>query len=347
MAMETSNDSRIKIALVTGACGFMGPHMVDILREHGWFVIATDIVAPTGYKPPWHKFHLADLANQEEVLELASFIKKQSAFLNAVFDVKGLFDYSSPIEALRRANVRGSQNLYDMLAEFFPGTKVVLWSAAGIYGDFPQVPAREDAPKNPKAAYLVSKLEQEEMAFADYKNDLCVSSLRPAGVYGPRARYGVAMSIMLASRGMMGPVFMGSGKNRVSMVHGRDVCNAALFLANQPWPAVHCQPFNVGDNSAYTIEELSRFIAREVGFPFAPWLRLPFSVMVKTTQGQMKQAEKKKLVSLLNEEMLDLLKLEAFLDLSKIRALGWTPEFPDSFQGLRKTIQAYREEGWL
>lgn len=336
-----------KVALVTGASGFMGSHMVDVLREHGWYVIATDIVAPRGYQPPWDQFFLADLANKPEVEALAVSIKTQSAHLDAVFDVKGLFDYSSSLEILRRANVQGSKNLYDMLAEFFPRTRVILWSAAGIYGDFLQVPATEDAPKNPKAGYLVSKLEQEDMAFAFYKNDLCVSSLRPAGVYGPRARYGVAMSIMLASRGMMGPVFMGSGKNRVSMVHGRDVCNAALFLAEQPRTSVHCQPFNVGDNSACTIEELSRFIAREVGFPFTPRIRLPFSVMVATTKGQMKQAEKKGLVSLLNEEMLDLLKLEAFLDLSKIRTLGWTPEFPDSFQGIRQTIQAYREEGWL
>lgn len=336
-----------KVALVTGASGFMGSHTVDVLHEHNWHVIATDISAPRGYQPPWHQFCLADLANRQEVLELARFIKAQHSSLDAVFDVKGLFDYSSSLEALRRANVAGSQNLYDMLAEFFPGTRVIIWSAAGIYGDFPQVPAREDAPKNPKAGYLVSKLEQEEMAFADYKKELCVSSLRPAGVYGPRARYGVAMSIMLASRGMMGPIFMGSGKNRVSMVHGRDVCNAALFLAEAPRESVHCQPFNVGDNSAYTIGELSRAIAKEVGFPFVPLVHLPFSVMVSTTRGQMKQAEKKGLTSLLNEEMLDLLRLEALLDLTKLRSLGWKPQYPDSLEGLRETIAIERQEGWL
>ncbi len=338
-----------KTALVTGACGFMGSHMVDILRKHGnWQVIATDVSAARGYAPPWHTFCLADLTNKSEVEALAHFIKEQSSNLDAVFDVKGLFDYSSPIEALRRVNVQGSKNLYDMLVEFFPGTRVVFWSAAGIYGNFPEVPAREDSPTNPKAAYLVSKLEQEQMAFNNYLEiDLCMSSLRPAGVYGPRARYGVAMSIFLASRGMMGPVLMGSGKNRVSMVHGRDVCNAALFLAEQPKSAVSGQPFNVGDNSTYTIGELSRFIGKEVGFPFAPLVKLPFSVMVNMTKSQMKLAEKKGKISLLTDEMLDLLKLEALLDLSKLRSLGWKPEYPDSLQGLRETIRAYREEGWL
>ncbi len=349
MVMDSCpNPQQIKIALVTGACGFMGSHMVDVLNEEGnWFIIATDIVAPTNYQPPWHKFFLADLTNKSEVLALARFIKEQSAFLNAVFDVKGLFDYSSPLEALRAANVQGSKNLYDMLAEFFPGTRVVLWSAAGIYGDFPQVPAREDAPKNPKAAYLISKLEQENMAFADYQNDLCMSSLRPAGVYGSRARYGVALPIMLASRGMMGPFFIGVKGNRGSMIHGRDVCNAALFLAEQPRVAVHCQPFNIADNSSYTIEEISRFIAREVGFPFFPWVRLPFKMMEKMTAQQMALAEKMGRVSMLNLEMLDLLKLNAVLDSSKLKELGWQPQYPDTLAGLRETIKAYREEGWI
>ena len=36
-----------RVALVTGAGGFMGGHMVDVLREAGgWQVIATDIVGP-------------------------------------------------------------------------------------------------------------------------------------------------------------------------------------------------------------------------------------------------------------------------------------------------------------
>src|SRR3989344_357983 len=110
-----------RVALVTGAGGFMGGHMVDVLREAGgWQVIATDIVAPRGYQPPLDKFYLADLASKLEGLGMAHFLKEQSPHLDAVFDVKGLFDYSSSLEALRRANVQGSKNLYDMLAEFFP-----------------------------------------------------------------------------------------------------------------------------------------------------------------------------------------------------------------------------------
>jgi len=32
-----------KLALVTGACGFTGTHMVELLKEKGWNVIATDL----------------------------------------------------------------------------------------------------------------------------------------------------------------------------------------------------------------------------------------------------------------------------------------------------------------
>lgn len=353
--MDKPDTEQRKVALVTGACGFMGTHMVDLLHERDWYVIATDIAAPTGYKPPWDIFFPIDLTNAIDVrvfkMSILQHCSRLGTGLDAVFDVKGLFNYSSSIEDLRRVNVEASRNLYTILDEFFYGNdiRVIVWSAAGIYGDFPQVPATEDAPKDPKAAYLVSKWEQEQMAmtFAEGRSDLCVSALRPAGVYGPRSRYGVALPIFLASRGMMGPFFIGVKGNRGSMVHGRDVCNAALFLAEQPREIVNGQAYNVADNSSYTIEEISRFIAKEVGFPFFPRIRLPFSVMEKMTKDQMKLAEKKGRVSMLNSEMLDLLRLNAILDTAKLKGLGWQPQYPDSLQGLRETIRAYREEGWI
>lgn len=347
-----------RVALVTGACGFMGSHLVELLHENGWPVIATDIVRPTRWSN-WDVFFLADLGDKEEtiilVARIISWLKEKDLFSATrdgdsfvVFDVKGLFDYSRSYPELYRANVTASKNLYETLVKRWFKMRLIVWSAAGIYGDFPEVPAKETSPELPLGNYLTTKWVQEKVAleFSKYP-DVCVSALRPAGVYGPRSRYGVALPIFLASRGMMGPFFIGVKGNRGSMVHGRDVCNAALFLAEQPREIVNGHAYNVADNSSYTIEEISRFIAREVGFPFFPWVRLPFSVMEKMTKQQMALAEKKGRVSMLNLEMLDLLRLNAILDTAKLKGLGWQPQYPDSLQGLRETIRAYREEGWI
>jgi nucleoside-diphosphate-sugar epimerase len=182
---------------------------------------------------------------------------------------------------------------------------------------------------------------------ANSPDSLCVSAMRPAGVYGPRSRYGVATSIKLISRGMMGPIRMGHGKNRVSTVHVRDVCGAAIHLSRLPWDSVSRQVYNVADESAYTVAELSRFLGQEVGFPFAPFVHLPFGVMEKMTSDLIKKAKKKGRISMVDNEMSALLKLDALLDISKLKATGWSPKYPDALIGLKETIASYREEGWI
>lgn len=347
-----------RTALVTGACGFMGSHMVELLHENVWNVIATDMVRPTKWGN-WDAFFLADLGDKKETITLVarimSWLKEKKLFSATrdgnnfvVFDIKGLFDYSRSFPELYRANVTASKNLYETLIEQWFKMRLIVWSAAGIYGDFPEVPAKETSPELPTGHYLTTKWVQEKIALecGKYPN-ICVSALRPAGVYGPRSRYGVATSIRLMSFGMMGPFRMGAGKNRVSTVHVRDVCGAALHLAQTPYQDCAGEIFNVADTSAYTVAELSTFIGREVGFSFAPGIHLPFGLMEKMTADLMKKAKKEGLVSMVDNEMSAILNVDALLDISKLQAIGWTPQYPDAFVGLGETIQSYKEEDWL
>lgn len=351
-----------RAALVTGASGFMGSHLVELLRESGDFalILATDIAIPK-QKLSADEFFIADLACAGEARELISAVKTELSsralwgplMANrqfTVFDVKGLFDYSRTYPELHTANVEASTNLYyELLKQGFV-SRVVVWSAAGIYGDFPENPAKETSPAIPMGNYLVSKWVQEQVALGfgrESPDHLCVSAIRPAGVYGPRSRYGVATSIKLMSRGMMGPFRMGRGNNRVSTIHVRDVCGAAMHLAGLPWSAVSGQVYNVADDSAYTVAELSNFFGRALGFSFAPLIFLPFAVMEKMTSDLIKKAKKKGRISMVDNEMSALLKLDALLDTSKIKTTGWRPKYPDALVGLKETLQTYRAEGWI
>lgn len=353
MIGKQDSKAKEKVALVTGAGGFMGSHMVELLKEKGYTVLATDIVLPK--EPlPWDMFKRADLAEPNQIENLVEAVSAKYGAVDAVFHIAGLFDYSASREQLYRVNVETTFGLFMALKYRGLRPRIIVWSAAGIY-DFAETPTpqntkgiSEDWPVKPQGHYLQSKYEGECMAL--YLGDhfgFCVSALRPGGVYGPRSRYGVATSIFLAANGMMGPFLMANKENRGGTVHARDVCRAALFLAEQPRELVSGQVFNAADDSKYTIADLSRFIAKEVGFPFLPAITLPLKLMDKMTANLAKKAEKKGRLSILNSEMSALLKFDSLLDTGKLKKLGWLPKCPDAKIGLVQTIAAYQKEGWI
>ncbi len=332
-------------ALVTGANGFMGTYMTDLLAGEGVAVLATDVGPSSTYqgKPNAAGFDYCqcDLRDWKGVQALAS--RENPDY---VFHIAGLFDYGAPKELLYEVNVNGSKNL--MLALATRGNlpkRFVTWGAAGIYDFAKESPAKETSPVNPQGGYLTSKFEAELSMFTlGAKVGIPVTSLRPGGVYGPRSKYGVATSIFIAARGGMGPFYFGPGNTRAGMVHAEDVCRAAWFVANDPRAAGEI--YNVNDSSAYRTSELMRVAAVRLGFPLIPG-NFPLAIMKFFVGNLGKKAAKKNRVSMLNEEMTALVAYDALLDPSKLNELGWTPKWPDSIEGLIATIDQYEREGRL
>jgi nucleoside-diphosphate-sugar epimerase len=337
------NDGGRPRSLVTGANGFMGTHMLELLAKFGSDVVATDIgddPSPTA-KGLGTEYVKADLRSKSDVVQLL----RGRAF-DYVFDIKGLFDYSAPYKDLYDVNVRGSLNLLNGLAEAgIKPQRMVTWGAAGVYDFTKESPTKETSPVNPQGGYLTTKYVQEMLMLEQGPRlGIPVTIVRPGGVYGPRSRYGVATSIFIAARGGMGPFYFGPGKTRAGMVHVEDVCGAALFLARRH--EAEGQIYNVNDDSAYPTSELMRTAARWLDFPLLP-VNFPLAVMKFFVGNLGKKAAKKGRISLLNEEMTALVAYDALLDPSKLKALGWRAKWPDSLKGLEATIKWYREEGWL
>jgi nucleoside-diphosphate-sugar epimerase len=351
--------------MVTGASGFMGTHMVRLLLEQGATVVATDLCSGSIMSPATtdrsarvEPLPPCDLREAGTVATLFKALGDRK--IDQVFHIAGLFDYAASFSDLIRANVDGSVNLVEALGELpTKPRRLVYWAAGGVYDFERESPAKEPTREQllgvdlrypgsyyPTSGYLRSKLyAEQELHMRGDRVGIPVTSIRPGGVYGPGSRYGVALAIRIAARGGLGRFYIGPQWTRAGMVHVEDVCRAALFLSRHPKAAG--EVYNVNDDSAYTTSHLMRACAEHLGFPMVPGVSLPMGVMKLFVRFLAWRADRMGRESQLTQDMVDLQALDALLDASKLKALGWKPRHPDSLLGLMRTIEAYREEGWL
>jgi len=130
----------MKTALVTGACGFSGGHMVKILADAGIPVRGTDLDRAfqnpkvkkvqesigLDWSAPGVEFVASDLTDLDS-------LKKVMKGVGTVYHTASLYDYSAPMSALEKINIEGQTNLCDAMVE--EGIdRVIHWSTAGVYG---------------------------------------------------------------------------------------------------------------------------------------------------------------------------------------------------------------------
>lgn len=318
-----------KIALVTGAVGFMGWHMIKLLIEKNYEVIGTDIKEPQDPLYKSIKFLKTDLTQKSSI--------QNPNFLNAlktadyIFHVAGLFNYSARSYRLFEVNVTGTRNLIQTVASLDRRPRIIVWGAAGVFGNFDHIPlpATEDMPPNTDNPYLLSKLEQELMALNDGSIlSIPVTIIRPSGVYGSRSVYGMAISITAMLKTKIA-ASIGKGQHRASLVHVNDVVRTAEFLANNEKSIG--EVYHVTDDALHSVKEITRHLAHLCGAIFIPinippWIMLRLAKIIKVDQ-----------------ELIRLATVNAWLSNEKIKKLGFEFQYPDSKVGLAETVEWYKK----
>ncbi len=343
------------LCLVTGACGFMGSHMVEVLVEAGYPVRATDLASaherddikkgrfPSVIDQAGAEFVPADLTDP-------STIEKVVEGVGYVFHLGAIFSYSAPWSLLERVNVGGTKNLLSALSRQESFRKIVYWGAGGIY-DIKRagLPITEESPIGPANNYLKSKLQAEEYLkeFAE-THEMAWSIVRGTTVYGPRGVYGAGQMIMPAASA---PV-LAAPKNwtfRLPFVHGRDVCRAALYLAERS----ECdgEDYIVNDDSELTMTGYLAFMADLTGHLFLPLpaisadkvrsILLPLAGMVQGLTSRMG------LSSPLERDSIEYLGLDLVFSNKKLKSTGFEFQYPDARVGLADTVAWYQKNGWI
>jgi nucleoside-diphosphate-sugar epimerase len=341
--------------LVTGACGFIGSHMVETLAEAGHEVVAADLPAALDASPE-------DRTRFPEICAAAGAqlapvdvtdpesVQRAIPGVEAVFHVAAVFDYLAPESLLRAVNVEGTRNLLDALVAHGTCRRVVNWGAGGIYGiPRPEVlPFKEDGPKHPTNPYLASKWDQERLAYAYRARGIEVTTVRPTSPYGPRAAYGSGQLLMgLAARPH--PVAFKNMTGNIPFMHVRDLCAAALHLSE--YPEADGEAYNTTDDGRIDALELAKIVADEMGTTAKILPPAPLGVVRKVLSGAAKvstrAAKRSGRRPLLEYDQVQYFGRNYLYSNEKLKQTGFRMRWPDPEPGLRATLRWYVDNGWI
>ena len=267
-----------KIAIITGAGGFIGSHLVKRLKKEGYFVRGIDLKYPEFSQSEADEFFICDLRNQSEIKE------------KYVFDVPIKFDIAE-VYALA-ANMGGAGFIFtgvndaDILhnnAMINLNTveecikhkvdKVFYSSSACIYPEYNQLDpdnpkCSEDSayPAAPDSDYGWEKLFSEKMFLAYNRNyNLDVRIARFHNIFGPegtweggREKAPAALCRKVAEvSGDGGAIeIWGSGKQTRSFLYIDECLEGIRRLMNSDFMG----PVNIGSEEKVSINQLAEYV---------------------------------------------------------------------------------------
>tara|TARA_B100000795_G_scaffold88376_1_gene64234 strand:- start:1648 stop:2631 length:984 start_codon:yes stop_codon:yes gene_type:complete len=176
--------------LVTGACGFIGSHLVELLVVKGY-----DVKALVQYNSSNNWGWLDDSQYKDEVEILTGDIRDPhycKYILNdvdVVFHLAALiaipYSYVAP-DSYIETNVKGTLNICQAAKEI-GNIRVITTSTSEVYGTAQYVPIDENHPLQAQSPYSASKIAADAMAMSFYNSfNLPVTVARPFNTYGPR-----------------------------------------------------------------------------------------------------------------------------------------------------------------
>jgi len=243
-------------ALVTGATGFAGSHLVELLRARepaiaAWSNPSGTAADASGPGIAWQAVNLLD----------GAVVRDAIARLrpSVVYHCAGAADvgtsWADPVTPLR-VNALGTHHLLDAVRHAGLDTTVVVAGSATVYRAS-NGPLDEASPIGPSSPYGVSKLAQEMLGAQ--VTSFPVVLTRPFNHAGPRqssayVTSSFARQIAEIEAGMAEPVLIvGNLDARRDITDVRDTVLAYLLLGERGRPG---RPYNVCSGRAYRIGDL-------------------------------------------------------------------------------------------
>ena len=234
---------------VTGHKGYIGAHLVDLLKQAGHIVSGCDLGLFDGCEwekvvPADRELHkdvrlisLEDLGGHDCVMHLAALSN----------DPMGELDAAATYAINRDASIRIAH-----LAKKAGVPRYLFAASCSVYGAGHKLDLDENDPLNPLTAYAKSKIDTEQAVSKLADENFTPAYLRNATAYGhsPMLRVDLVVNNLLACAVATGEIrIMSDGSPWRPLIHCRDIARAFVAFMNAPKARIHNMAVNVGGNT--------------------------------------------------------------------------------------------------
>ena len=244
------------IALVTGADGFIGSHLTEMLVAEGY-----QVKALSQYNSFNNWGWLEDINCKDKIEVLTGdirdpyYCKRIMQGVDIVFNLAALisipYSYVAP-DSYVDTNIKGTLNICQAAREN-GNILVIHTSTSEVYGTAQYVPIDEKHPLQPQSPYSATKIAADAMAMSFYNSfELPVTIARPFNTYGPRqsARAVIPTIITQIANGIK-EIKLGDLSPTRDFNYVEDTCRGFLAIAENN--RTIGETINIGSNSEISI----------------------------------------------------------------------------------------------
>ena len=257
-----------KRALVTGADGFIGSRLIEMLVKKGYQVKA---LSQYNSFNNWGWLEDVDCKDKIEILtgdiRDPHYCKLITRDVDVVFHLAALiaipYSYIAP-DSYVDTNIKGALNICQAAKEN-GNIRVIHTSTSEVYGTAQYVPIDENHPLQPQSPYSATKIAADAMAMSFYNAfGLPVTIARPFNTYGPRqsARAVIPTIITQIASGVK-EIKLGDVTPTRDFNYVDDTCRGFIALAECDESIG--ETVNIGSNSEITIGDTLNLIKELMG----------------------------------------------------------------------------------
>ena len=257
--------------LVTGASGFLGGRLAEMLMSEGEQVTilarsTSDLSHLSAFPPNRLRVVRGGLTDQE-------------ALLDAVREVTHIFHCAAastdwaPMRVYFESNVQGTEMLLAAALKAPHLQRFIHVSTTDVYG-YPVVPCAETGEiRDAGLPYNQTKIQAEEAVWRASRERLPVAVVRPATIYGPRGKAFVTDIAELLRRRQMAHIDGGRATGGFLYVDNA----VAAIIAVAGCADAEGQVYNLADGTGATWNQYVAALAHGLGYR-PPWIDLPFGL---------------------------------------------------------------------